>query len=75
MSFRFSVGDFVAVTKLIAGICSCLRSSSTLGHNELLVELPIPSARQYKHRECTLSSLGSYAVVARGEVSRGWRDT
>lgn len=39
MSFGFSVGDFVAATQLIADICSCLRSSSTSGYKELVVEL------------------------------------
>ena len=39
MSFGFSVGDFVATAKLIAEICSCLRSSPTSVYEELLVEL------------------------------------
>lgn len=39
MSFGFSVGDFVAVAKVIADIISSLRASSMSAYCELIVEL------------------------------------
>ena len=39
MSFGFSVGDFIAAGILIKDIVSVLQTSSTSGHQELLLEL------------------------------------
>ena len=65
MSFGFSVGDFVAATKLITDICSCLRSSSTSGHQELVVELHNlkRALDEIEHLECIPEQIAAVTAV------------
>ena len=65
MSFGFSVGDFVAVTKLVADIISSLRTSSTSAYHELIIELHNleRALHDIEHLECNPEQTAAVTAV------------